>query len=111
MNNKRKGEMIMKYFKKLVGERIYLSPRNAEDVEQFTEWMNDFEVTDYIGRTSQMISLSGEKEFLEKNAKRRCSMKNKNLRDDYFESNFWCEENMDHPGNMNKVILSTKYLV
>lgn len=37
-------------------------------------------------------------------------MKNKNLRDDYFESN-WCEENMDHPGNMNKVILSTKYLV
>ena len=26
-------------------------------------------------------------EFLEKNAKRRCSMKNKNFRDDYFESN------------------------
>ncbi len=52
----------------MVGERIYLSPRNAEDVEQFTEWMNDFEVTDYIGRTAQMISLSGEKEFLEKNA-------------------------------------------
>ena len=24
---------------------------------------------------------------------------------------FWCEENMDHPGNMNKVILSAKYLV
>lgn len=38
-------------------------------------------------------------------------MKNKNLIDDYFESNFWCEENMDNPGNMNKVILSTKYLV
>lgn len=31
----------MKYFKKLVGERIYLSPRNNEDVEKFTEWMND----------------------------------------------------------------------
>ena len=29
----------MKYFKKLVGERIYLSPRNSEDVEQFTEWL------------------------------------------------------------------------
>ncbi len=26
----------MKYFKKLVGERIYLSPRNSEDVEIFT---------------------------------------------------------------------------
>ena len=24
---------------------------------------------------------------------------------------FWCEENMDHPGNMNKVILSAKHLV
>ena len=39
----------MKYFKKLVGDRIYLSPRNAEDAEIFTEWMNDFETTDYIG--------------------------------------------------------------
>ena len=36
----------MKYFKKLVGERIYLSPRNSEDVEQFTEWLNDFNTTD-----------------------------------------------------------------
>jgi len=27
----------MKYFKKLVGERIYLSPRNVEDVEIFTD--------------------------------------------------------------------------
>ena len=26
----------MKYFKKLVGERIYLSPRNVEDVEKLT---------------------------------------------------------------------------
>ena len=28
----------MKYFKKLVGERIYLSPRSTEDVEKYTEW-------------------------------------------------------------------------
>ena len=72
----------MKYFKKLVGERIYLSPRNAEDVEQFTEWMNDFEVTDYIGRTSQMISLSGEKEFLEKNANPESTFVIVDLKDD-----------------------------
>lgn len=26
----------MKYFKKLIGERIYLSPRNPEDAEDFT---------------------------------------------------------------------------
>ena len=42
----------MRYFKKLVGDRIYLSPRNSEDVEIFTEWLNDFETTDYIGRSS-----------------------------------------------------------
>ncbi len=58
----------MKYFKKLVGDRIYLSPRNIEDVEQFTQWMNDFEITDYIGRTATLMSLSGEKDYLEKNA-------------------------------------------
>ena len=38
----------MKYFKKLVGERIYLSPRSSEDAEIFTNWMNDFEVTEKI---------------------------------------------------------------
>ena len=56
----------MKYFKKLVGDRIYLSPRSTEDVEKFTEWLNDFETTDYIGRSSQLITLAGEKEYLEK---------------------------------------------
>ena len=55
----------MKYFKKLVGDRIYLSPRNIEDVEKFTEWMNDFEITDYIGRSGSIMSISGEKRYLE----------------------------------------------
>ena len=58
----------MKYFKKLVGERIYLSPRNIEDVEIFTEWMNDFYVTDYIGRSHSTLTLQDEKEYLEKTA-------------------------------------------
>ena len=57
----------MKYFKKLLGDRIYLSPRNTEDYEIFTEWLNDFEITDYIGKSGNLISLEGEKEFLEKN--------------------------------------------
>lgn len=56
----------MKYFKKLVGERIYLSPRNVEDVEKFTEWMNDFEITDYTGRSYQTMTLQNEKTYLEK---------------------------------------------
>lgn len=56
----------MKYFKKLVGERIYLSPRNVEDVEIFTEWMNDFYITDYTGRSYSTITLQEEKAYLEK---------------------------------------------
>ena len=54
----------MKYFKKLVGDRIYLSPRNNEDVEKFVKWLNDFQVTDYTGRTSNVVTLEGEKEYL-----------------------------------------------
>lgn len=58
----------MKYFKKLVGERIYLSPRNSEDVEIFTDWLNDFETTDYTGRSHEIMTLEAEKEYLEENA-------------------------------------------
>ena len=58
----------MKYFKKLVGETIYLSPRNAEDVEIFTEWLNDFETTDYLGRSGYLVSFEAEKKYLEQNA-------------------------------------------
>ena len=55
----------MKYFKKLVGERIYLSPINTEDVEIFTEWLSDFETTDYLGRSGELITLEKEKKYLE----------------------------------------------
>ncbi len=57
----------MKYYKKLVGERIYLAPKGAseEEIERFTEWMNDFQVTDYTGRTSQITTYASEKEYLE----------------------------------------------
>ena len=57
----------MRYFKKLVGDRIYLSPRNSEDYEIFTEWLNDFETTDYLGRSEKLYSLVGEKKYLEDN--------------------------------------------
>ena len=63
----------MKYFKKLVGDRIYLSPRSTEDYEIFTEWMNDFETTDYIGRSGQIQSLSSEKDFLNGHANQRAA--------------------------------------
>lgn len=55
----------MKYFKKLVGERIYLSPRNSEDAEMFVKWLNDFNITDYIGRSSELMTIDGERKYLE----------------------------------------------
>ena len=61
----------MKYFKKLIGERIYLSPKSTSDeaVQKFTEWMNDFQITDYTARSGQIITLSKEIEWLENSAK------------------------------------------
>jgi len=32
------------YFKKLIGEKCYLSPIYVNDAEKFTEWLNDMEV-------------------------------------------------------------------
>ena len=62
----------MKLFKKLVGEKIYLSPRYVDEevIEQFTEWLNDFEVTDYIGKSSGIVTLESEKKYFEKQEKR-----------------------------------------
>lgn len=55
----------MKYFKKLEGEKIYLSPRSCEDAELFTKWFNDFNVTDYVNRSSMITTLQAEKEWLQ----------------------------------------------
>ena len=59
----------MKYFKKLVGEHIQLSPRTTdqEDIEKFTQWLNDFETTDYLGRSANIITIDGERKYLEEN--------------------------------------------
>lgn len=54
------------YYKKLVGKNIYLSPRTVDDAEQFTEWVNDFRTTDYLGMSGKIMTLEKEKEFLEK---------------------------------------------
>ena len=55
----------MSHVKKLVGDRIYLSPRSMEDAQMFTVWMNDFHITDYLGRSGKILTLEGEKKFLE----------------------------------------------
>ena len=57
----------MKYFKKLVGEKVYLSPRRVEDAEKYAEWLNDFETTDYTGRSGQIVTVESEREYLQSN--------------------------------------------
>ena len=46
----------MKYYKKLEGEKIYLSPMNMNDAGKYAEWLNDFHTTDYIGRSGHLIT-------------------------------------------------------
>jgi len=59
----------MRYFKKIIGEKIYLSPINKDDVEIYTKWVNDSEITGYIGLTRRVISVSGEQKVLEELSK------------------------------------------
>ena len=58
----------MKYYKKLIGHKIYLSPMNIEDAEDYTKWLNDLSVAENLGTSSNMISVSGEKEWISKNS-------------------------------------------
>ena len=39
----------MAYYKKIVGQKCYLSPCSSEDAEKWTEWFNDLEVTLPLG--------------------------------------------------------------
>ena len=71
----------MKYFKKIEGERIYLSPMNVEDAEVYTKWLNNSEVSKYLSIHNSLISYSGEREYLEKFVKEEfhlCIVKNEN---------------------------------
>lgn len=55
----------MKYFEKIRGERLYLSPMSEDDLEIYTKWMNDKEITEKLGNYYKNITLSFEKKYLE----------------------------------------------
>ncbi len=57
----------MRYFKKVEGERLYLSPVNIEDAETYVRWLSDRSVSDGLGNTAHVFSLSAEREWLQKN--------------------------------------------
>jgi len=58
----------MRYFRKLQGERIYLSPVDPDDAEQVTKWMNDPEVAVYLGQHQNVTSLPSQQKKLEQKA-------------------------------------------
>jgi len=58
----------MPYFRKLVGERLYLSPFSADDAEvcaKWAQWMNDKAVADYYGGYHNLVSLESAKKTLD----------------------------------------------
>ena len=56
----------MKYFKKLIGERIYLSPMCIDDAEKYVDWFCDFKTTDGVGKSGGILSIESEKEWINK---------------------------------------------
>ena len=52
------------YFRKMAGSKCYLSPIDVNDLEKFTGWLNDLEVTENLVLYPKMISLESEKEIL-----------------------------------------------
>ena len=57
----------MRYFKKIEGEKIYLSPVNIDDYELYTKWLNNPNITQYLSIHNSLVTLNGEKAFLENN--------------------------------------------
>ena len=74
----------MKFFKKLVGDNVYLSPRNVDEeiIEKITEWLNDFETTDYTGKSASVITIEDEKKYFENPKANDCAFFIVRLEDD-----------------------------
>jgi RimJ/RimL family protein N-acetyltransferase len=56
----------MRYFKKMIGERLYLSPINPDDVEINLKWFNDPEIANYTTIYRRMLSFANERQALER---------------------------------------------
>ena len=55
----------MRYFEKLSGERLFLSPMHPEDASAYTKWLNDPAVAVGFGMYQMMISLPRERKHAE----------------------------------------------
>mgnify|MGYP003609364942 CR=1 FL=1 len=55
---------MSEFYKKIVGEKCYLSPISLEDIPKYTNWMNDLEVTISTTLYSRIIDMESENEAL-----------------------------------------------
>ncbi len=53
----------MKYFKKISGEKIYLSPMNLEDLDTYAVWLNDAVVSHGLGMADESLNAEEELEY------------------------------------------------
>jgi Acetyltransferases, including N-acetylases of ribosomal proteins len=65
---------MSKYYKKLIGKKVYLSPRSTEDAGIFMNWINDFQVTDGTLTSDRYHTIESEREYLENSAKKSDKM-------------------------------------
>ncbi|HPB18727.1 MAG TPA: GNAT family protein [Candidatus Cloacimonas sp.] len=56
----------MKYFHKLIGEKCYLSPVCLDDVEKYTEWLNDMEIGQFVTLSDTVLDIDKESALLRK---------------------------------------------
>lgn len=54
----------MKYYKKIIGERIYLSPINVDEVDSYLKWMNDKSLAVNFGQYNQVVSSKNDMKWL-----------------------------------------------
>ena len=59
----------MKYFKKLEGKNVYLSPMHVDDAEMYAKWLNDPEIVKYLSLRNGLVSIYGERDYIEKFSK------------------------------------------
>jgi len=55
----------MRYYKKIVGERVYLSPVNIDDAEICTAWLSDIEITRFLSNTGKILTIEAEQSALQ----------------------------------------------
>ena len=55
----------MKYFKKLEGEKCYLSPITVEDAGKYCEWINNLDISKYLSFAHLQLGVLKERKLLE----------------------------------------------